>query len=76
MQPQVSAPLGTVMDGNFVCRSCGKELITNYVDLLSACGPVPFFREITMICPECCTSNSSHCLPVERSDDLPSAQFK
>jgi hypothetical protein len=58
------ARLASLLDGDLVCWNCGNRLISGYVELLAASGPVPFFGEMTLACTGCSSLNRSPAGPM------------
>ena len=57
------ASLALVADGDLICWNCRTALIPGFVGLLEACGPIPYFEDMTMPCTECFLLNRAltHC---------------
>jgi hypothetical protein len=51
------ASLALVADGDLICWNCRTALIPGFLDLLVACGPVPYFEDMTMPCTACSSLN-------------------
>jgi len=56
-QPAPAARAAIVSHGSLLCRNCGATLIAGFTGLLAACGPVPYFSDLTMPCVACLSVN-------------------
>jgi hypothetical protein len=56
-QPAQAARAAIVSHGSLLCRNCGATLIAGFTGLLAACGPVPYFSDLTMPCVACLAVN-------------------